>query len=76
MALRLRASGEIVCAAMHPKMPGDQYLDDGVHYELSAVEKLLVTERADEHVKRGIWWWRNEVPRGVDVDCFYVREQS
>lgn len=72
MAVRIRLSGEVVCAAMHPPEPGDQYVPDDVHYELSAVRKLLVTEpRHGGHAMRGLWWWRDEVPEDVVVDDFY-----
>lgn len=73
MAVRIRLSGEVVCAAMHPSEPGDVYVDDRVHYELSAVSKLLVTEPwHGGHAARGLWWWRGEVPEGVVVDEFYL----
>lgn len=74
MAVRLRLSGDIVCAAMHPEEPGDQYIDDQKAYELSVEHKLLVTEAWDAgHSKRGLWWWRNEVPPGVTIEPFYIR---
>lgn len=40
MALRIRKDGRVLCAAIHPEEPGDAYLDDGVHYFLSAEQKL------------------------------------
>jgi hypothetical protein len=61
MAVRVRKDGRILCAAMHPAEPGDVYIDDGVHYQLSVIAEVLVT---DEHhldkdgVKgHGQWWW-------------------
>lgn len=70
MSLRIRDTGEILCAAMHPPMPGDAYVDDEAHYELSVVHGLLVTEpmwsgALGGHAVHGRWWWRDEVPAGV-----------
>lgn len=45
MALRIRESGEIVCAAMHPEQPGDTYINDGHHYRLSVELGVIVTDR-------------------------------
>lgn len=81
MAVRLRLSGEVVCAAMHPEQPGDQYIDDGVAYTLSVEQNALVTEPMDldpvvgrgGHSQHGLWWWRNEVPPDVTIDPFYIR---
>lgn len=71
MAVRIRKDGRILCAAMHAAEPGDTYLDDGIHYMLSAEKKLLVTEPMEQHQKRGEWWWGGNVPHGITVDEFY-----
>jgi len=71
MALRIRNDGRILCAAMHPAQPGDTYIHDGLHYTLSAVEKVLVTESHEQHQLRGEWWWAGNVPEGVRIDPFY-----
>lgn len=71
MALRIRKDGRILCAAMHAAEPGDTYLDDGIHYMLSAEKKLLVTEPMEQHQKRGEWWWCGNVPHEITVDEFY-----
>jgi hypothetical protein len=71
MALRIRKDGRILCAAMHPEIPGDTYLDDGLHYSLSVDHRVLVTEPWDAHSKRGEWWWRGNVPEGVTIEDFY-----
>jgi hypothetical protein len=52
---------------MHPEMPGDTYLDDGIHYRLSVDHKVIVTDeyhlRADPEREdgpldgHGLWWW-------------------
>jgi len=71
MSLRIRESGEIVCAAMHPAEPGDTYVHDGVSYELTVEHRLIVTEPMTlppgvgmgGHGAHGLWWWRGEAPR-------------
>lgn len=72
MALRLRADGRVLCAAMHPEEPGDTYLDDGLHYQLSVVKKVLVTEPHERHRLHGQWWWAGSIPEGVTPDPFYL----
>jgi hypothetical protein len=49
MAVRIRKSGEIVCAAMHPEEPGDTYLNDGLHYKLAVELGALVSEPMERH---------------------------
>lgn len=71
MALRIRKDGRVLCAAMHAAEPGDTYLDDGIHYQLSAERKLLVTEPMEKHKDRGEWWWCGNVPPEVTVDDYY-----
>jgi hypothetical protein len=70
MAVRIRQSGEVVCAAMHPAEDGDTYIDDGLHYHLSVERKVLVTEPMDLHSKRGRWWWSGQAP--PTTDPFYL----
>ena len=72
MALRIRKKGRILCAALHPAKPGDTYLDDCLHYRLAAEAKVLVTEAMEKHRPRGEWWWRGNVPAGIEVDDFYL----
>lgn len=84
MAVRIRKSGEILCAATHPRLPGDTYIDDGLHYTLSAEKKLLVTEPMElpegmgqgGHAKHGRWWWRGQIPADVVIDPFYTVSRS
>jgi len=71
MAVRIRESGKVLCAAMHGEGEEDLYLDDGIHYYLSVVAKVLVTEPHDLHKLRGEWWWINNIPEGVYIDPFY-----
>jgi hypothetical protein len=79
MAVRIReGSGKILCAAMYPAKPKDCYIDDGVHYMLSVVKKLLVTEPMElpygvgrgGHARHGEWWWHNEVPEDVVIESW------
>jgi hypothetical protein len=58
----------MLCAAIHPEEPGDVYIDDGLHYEMSQIHRVIVTEPMDKHAKRGEWWWANQVPDGIDIE--------
>lgn len=79
MAIRIRESGAILCAAMHPAEPGDTYLPDGLHERLSAELAALVTEPMHcnggrgGHATHGEWWWRDRIPADAEVDPFYFR---
>ena len=66
MAVRIRATGEILCAAMHPEKAGDTYIDDELHYVLSVERKVLVTEPVELHSASGQWWWSGQAPPTVD----------
>lgn len=75
--MRIRSDGTILCAAMHPAREGDTYLHDGLSYKLSVELKVLVTEPMHKeggggHSEHGQWWWRDEVPEGVEIDPFYL----
>ena len=56
MSLRYRVTGELLCAAKHPPMPNDTYIDDGLHYMLSVIQRVVIPE-SDEDVT-GRWHWR------------------
>jgi len=78
MAVRIRPGGSpIVCAAMHPELPGDTYIPDGLHHRLSVDYGVLVSEPMEKHKHDGLWWWWDEVPVGRSVEPFYanVRRQ-
>lgn len=47
---------------MHPELPGDSYLDDGVHHRLSGEMGVLVAEPMGKHALDGLWWWYDAVP--------------
>ena len=74
MALRVRADGRILCAAMHPAEPHDTYLHDGLSYRLTAELGAIVTEPMFSdagrggHSKHGEWWWANAVPSDVVLE--------
>lgn len=76
MAVRIRSSGEIVCAAAHQPETDDTYLHDGLHYRLSVELGALVTEPMDlpdgvgrgGHRRHGQWWWANEVPSDAVIE--------
>jgi hypothetical protein len=57
MAVRIRKDGVIVCAAMHPEMEGDTYIDDQQHYDLAVIKEILITDK--NHLKHGYWWWKD-----------------
>ena len=72
MALRIRKNGVILCAAMHKAEDGDVYINDGVHYYLSVIMKIIVTEPMDFHKDRGEWWWKWNVQKGIKIANFYL----
>jgi hypothetical protein len=71
MVLRIRKDGRILCAAIHPAQNGDTYIDDSLHYQMSVIHKVIVTEEIDRHMIRGEWWWRNNVPSDIKIDSWY-----
>lgn len=68
MALRIRKNGRIFCAALHKEESGDTYIDDALHYEMSVIHKVIVTEPHEKHMKNGEWWWVGNVPEGAEID--------
>jgi hypothetical protein len=72
MSLRIRKNGRIFCAALRPAEPGDIYIDDSLHYILSVIAKVLITEPNERHMINAEWWWCNNVPDGVQIDDFYL----
>jgi len=72
MALRIRKCGKILCAAMHESEHGDMYIDDFLHYCLSANLKVIVTEPHIKHQFRGEWWWYDSIPNDVEIEDFYL----
>ena len=72
MALRIRKDGRILCAAIHLQEDEDIYINDALHYQLSVIHKILVTEYIESHKLRGEWWVKNQVPKGIKIDKFYL----
>lgn len=72
MAVRIRKDGRVFCAALRPAENGDTYLDDHLHYELSVISKVLVTEPNEKHMINAEWWWSGNVPEGIEIDEFYM----
>ena len=75
MAVRIRADGTIICAAMSDPEPGDTYLHDGIHHILSGELGVLVSEAIDRHEKDGLWWWKHRVPEGRTIDPLFTQEE-
>ncbi|KKM96247.1 hypothetical protein LCGC14_1179990 [marine sediment metagenome] len=55
MSLRWRCDGTLVCGAKSQPREGDTYIDDRLHYRLSA-ELAVVVPDADEKIT-GLWLW-------------------
>lgn len=55
MAIRLRKSGALICAAMSAPEEGDSYIDDRLHYQLSVVSRAIVADVS--HSENGLWHW-------------------
>ena len=68
MALRIRKSGTIICAAMSEPKPNDTYINDYLHYEMSEVQKVIVSEPMPKHKETGLWWWAGNVPAAVVIE--------
>lgn len=60
MAIRARKDGTMWCAALTPAMAGDTYIDDGLHYQMSVVHRIIIALPAPEHIKHPQWWWANQ----------------
>lgn len=71
MALRIRKDGRILCAAIHSEESGDTYIGDGLHYQMSVVNKIIGCENHQKHQKSGEWWWMGNIPEEVEIDEFY-----
>ena len=72
MAMRIRLDGRMFCAAINKAEKGDIYINDGIQYQLSVIEKVLVTTENDYHMANGgEWWWKGREPKNVVIDEFY-----
>jgi hypothetical protein len=55
MSIRIRKNGELVCGAKSKARKGDTYIPDGLHYNLSVIQKVLIPDIDEE--KTGRWHW-------------------
>lgn len=55
MSIRWRLSGELVCAAVTEEEPGDTYIDDRLHYQLSCISQTILADV--DHESNGLWHW-------------------
>ena len=55
MSLRIRKSGEILCAANTEAEEGDTYLNDEIHYYLSVLTGAIVA--SENHLEDNLWFW-------------------
>ncbi|BAP30115.1 uncharacterized protein CHSO_1078 [Chryseobacterium sp. StRB126] len=63
MALRIRKTGEIYCAAKSEPEEGDTYIDDGIHYYLSQLTGAIIA--SENHEEDGLWFW-NILPDKIE----------
>ncbi len=59
MALRIRVTGEILCAAHTEPMEGDVYLDDNIHYYLSQLTGAIRPSKM--HTEDNLWFWNIKI---------------
>lgn len=55
MSLRIRKTGEILCAAFTEPEPGDTYIDDRTHYFMSVMTGAIVA--SENHFEDHLWFW-------------------
>lgn len=55
MALRIRKTGEILCAAHTEVEEGDTYIHDGIHYYLAVLTGAIVA--SENHSEDNLWFW-------------------
>ena len=67
MAVRIRKNGRIFCAALRSAEEGDTYINDELHYRLSVLEKVLVSEAWNQHKESAEWWWKGNIPEGIVI---------
>lgn len=60
MAIRVRKDGSMICAAHSAPEPGDTYIDDGLHYEMSQVHGVITSHPMPEHEADPRWWWKGQ----------------
>lgn len=45
----------MLCAAMSEAEPGDCYIDDRLHYQLSVISRAIIADV--DHENNGLWYW-------------------
>lgn len=55
MAIRIRKTGELLCAAHTEPMGGDTYLNDNIHYYLSVLTEAIRPSKT--HDIDNLWFW-------------------
>lgn len=55
MAIRWRANGYLICAAVSDPEKDDTYIDDRLHYQLSVVARVIIADV--NHENNGLWHW-------------------
>jgi len=70
MALRWRETGALVCAAKTEERAEDTYIDDRLHYHLSACWGII--RPAPDEEETGHWYWADH-PGGIDA---LIRERE
>lgn len=55
MSIRWRQDGRMLCAAKCEAEPGDTYIDDKLHYQLSVISKAILPDVDEE--TNGLWHW-------------------
>ena len=64
MAIRVRLSGEIVCAAKTKEELGDLYIDDDIHEYLTGASGHIPLDKAPlfaniDHENNHLWHWKS-----------------
>lgn len=68
MSLRIRPNGRMFCAATNPELTGDVYIDDALHYTMSAMHGVICTYPEPKHTESGgEWFWSNNAPGDADM---------
>ncbi|WEJ60180.1 hypothetical protein [Devosia sp. FJ2-5-3] len=68
MSIRVRKDGTMWCAAHTQPEPGDTYIDDALHYEMSVVHGAIVALPMPEHQDNPQWWWAGTAP----AECNFI----
>ena len=55
MAIRIRITGELLCATHTQPMEGDTYIDDQIHYYLSQLTGAIRPSKT--HDIDNLWFW-------------------